>query len=618
MENVHFSLTSLLIVTILSFLVPILIRKIKQIYIPVVVGEILVGMIIGKSGFDLIVMDEWLQFIQFFGLAYLMFVAGLEIDFEIFTNQEEKQKASKLLNPITLSLVMLGITLFLAYLVSILLRSMGFIKDPLLMALIVGTTSLSVVMPVLKERKLSNTRFGQYIITGAVIADFVTMLLISVAVSIFKGGFSVKILFVFALLGLVLFFYRVSHRFQGNPIFQELAHGTTQIGIRGSFALMLIFLVLAQAIGVEMILGSFLAGVVVSLIGDPTRREEIVHKLDAIGFGFLIPTFFILVGVNFDASVLINNPRGLLLVPLLFIIVYIVKGLPVLLFKFLFPWRETIAGSIILSTQMSVTIAAATIGVNIGAISNEANAAIVLVAILTSIISPILFGKLIPIVEKKEEDHYVLIIGATRNAILLAKRFLNSGIKVFMVDSDEEKVHETMMSGLNVIWGNALDPELIEQFEAEKVRAIVVLTGNDQVNFEIAHFLSYYFSSHIYVVLNDPTLMEKAKKMEKIRPLNPQLSTVSLLENMIKHPVTADILEDRLGLHMEEIEIWDKRLIGKTVRNLKIFADILLVSIYRKGETILPHGDTEIEEGDILLILGTKETIEQFKNTLYI
>ena len=614
--EVHFSLTSLLIVTILSFFVPIFIRKMKRIYVPVVVGEIIVGMIIGKSGFNLIVMDEWLQFIQFFGLAYLMFVSGLEIDFDIFSNKKEKTKQSIIKNPVSLSLLILIITLVIAYFTSYFMKEFGFIKDPLLMALIIGTTSLSVVVPVLKERKLSNSTYGQYLITGAVMADFVTMLLISVAVSLFQGGLSPEILLVFALLGLVFLFYRISRRFQQIPIFQELAHGTTQIGIRGSFALMLIFLVLAEAIGVEMILGSFLAGVVVSLVSEPSRREEVFHKLDAIGFGFLIPTFFILVGVNFDSSIFFENPKGLLLVPVLFVLVYLIKGVPVLLFKMIFPWRETLAGSVILSTQMSVTIAASAIGLSIGAISPEANAAIVLVAILTSILSPILFGKMIPIPEKIEEEQQVLIVGTTRNAILLAKRLLNSGIQVMMVDSDEEKVHETLSLGLNTIWGNALDPELIEQIEREKIKAVIVLTGNDQVNYEVALFLSEHLSTHIHLIVNDPVLMEKSLKHTKLRPINPQLSTVSLLENMVKHPVTADILEDRLELHMEEIEINNSKIVGNTVRNLKFFADILLVSIYRRGETILPHGDTEIAEGDILLILGSPDSIKQLKNDL--
>ena len=616
MEAFEFSLTSLLIVTVLSFFIPLLIKRIKKIYIPVVVGEIIVGMIIGKSGFNIIAMDQSLEFIQFFGLAYLMFVAGLEIDFDIFFKKglvkKNDSKATILKNPLILFTIILIITLGLAYAVSYLLMGYNLIKDPLLMSLIIGTTSLGIVVPILKEKKISATPYGQYLITGAVLADFVTMLLISVAVSIFEGGLQFEILLIFALLFLVFIMYRVSSRISNNKLFKELAHGTTQIGIRGSFALMILFLVLSNTIGVEMILGSFLAGTVISLVSQ-TQREEIYHKLDAIGFGFLIPTFFILVGVNFDLSVLLNNPKGLLLVPVLFVLFYIVKGVPVLLIRTVFSWRKTIAGGILLTSKLSLTIAAAAIGLKIGAISEEVSAALLLVSILTSLFSPILFGKMIPEYREKDDEKHVVVIGTTSQAIFLTKRLINLGIHVLVIESKREKAEEIIMNGIEAVWGDATDVTLLEELELNKSRSIIAATGSDEINYKIADtIINHFRNKEIILLLSDPIFINKAKENKLMRVVNPQLSTVSLLENMVRHPVAASIFDDTREVHLEEIEVVNPNLIGKSLRHIKLPGDVLIFAIYRNDETILPHGDTFFQLGDILLVLGTERDVEDF------
>ncbi len=611
------SLTPLLLVTVLSFLVPIMIKRIRRIYIPVVVGEIIVGMIIGKSGFDIIVMDESLKFIQFFGLAYLMFVAGLEIDFGIFSFKskmatDREQTSSVFRHPLFLSFLILMITLSLAYGVSFMMMQYGLVKDSLLMSLILGTTSLGIVVPILKEKRISSTKYGQYIITGAVVADFVTMLLISVAVSLFQGGVNAEILLVFGLLLLVFILYRLSDKMRQTSFFQELTHGTTQIGIRGAFAVMLLFLVLSDKLGVEMILGAFLAGTVISL-ASKSKREDIHHKLDAIGFGFLIPTFFILVGVNFDISTLINNPRGLLLVPILFILVYIVKGIPALLLKLVFPWKKAVAGGLLLTSKLSLTIAAAAIGVQIGAISQEVSAAILLVSILTSLVSPILFGRMIPTIEENEEEKHVVIIGSTKRAIFLARRLVKLGLHVLLLESKRDKAEEMMTTGIEIVWGDATDRQLLEEIELNNAKAVVIATGNDDINFKISKLIvKLYPKRQVIVLLSDPSLIEKAYNYELIRVVNPQLSTVNLIENMVRHPVAASILEDKRDLHMEEVELLNPILIDIHLRNIRLPGDVLVLSVYKNGETILPHGDTRFERGDILLVMGTSKDVEEF------
>ncbi len=617
LEESAFSLTSLLIVMVLSFFIPIVLSKIKRITIPVVVGEIIVGMIIGKSGFDIIQMDQSLEFLEFFGLSYLMFTAGLEIDFEIFTKKQPKSSGSSIMEfikkPINLSLIILAITIGLAYIASLGLQQFDLISYPIFMALIIATTSLGIVMPILKEKDILNTTYGLYIITGAIIADFVTMILISVTLSLSSEGLSPKILLIFLFLILVFFIYRLSTRMKGNPVLKDLTNGTSQIAIRGSFALMVLFLVLAQSIGVEVILGAFLAGIVVSLVTQ-NFREQISMKIDAIGFGFLIPIFFILVGVNFDFSIFVDNPKALLLVPILLVLTYIIKGVPALLLRLKFPWKESISGGILLSSQLSLTIAAAAIGVEIGAISEEASGAILLVAIFTSIISPITFNKLIPTKKDYEDDRHVVIIGVTEETILTARRLLKENVRVLFVICEEDRRLSAEENGFEVLYGDFFDIGILQQADLNNAKSIIISIGNDDANYKMAELISSQFDSHdIIVLISDSNIYRKAQENEKVRVVNPRISTSNLLGNMVRYPQTTNILEDKRNLLVEEVDVFNRELIGKSLNKINLPGDILIFSIYRKGETIVPHGNTIIKKRDTLLVLGTAEDVEEFR-----
>lgn len=618
MEGTDFSLLSLLIVVVLAFLIPVILSKIKKVTIPVIVGEIVVGMIIGESGFDIIRVDQSLEFLSFFGLSYLMFMAGLEIDFDIFHKKQSKNSEKSILdfikNPIVLSLVILTITIVLAYIASIYMEKQELISYPFFMALIIGTTSLGIVLPILKEKNIINTTYGQYLIMGGVMADFVTMVLISVALALYQGGLSPKIFLIFLLLILVFVIYRFSKKIQLTSFSKELSNGSTQIGIRGSLALMVLFIFLAQSIGVELILGAFLAGVVVSLISPKNSREEITSKIDAVGFGFLIPIFFILVGVEFDFSVFVSNPKALLLVPVLLALIYFVKAVPALLFRLKFPWKESVAGGILLSSQLSLTIAAAEIGVEIGALTEEAGAAILLVAIFTSIISPILFNKMIPTKIEGEDNRHVVILGATEEAFILAKRLMKNNTRVLFVICNQQKKESMEDYGFEILYGDFMDVDILNQADLNNAKSVIINTGEDELNYQLSEFVTkQYDIQDVIVLITDPVIFGKAQNNDLIRLVNPRISTSNLLENMVRHPLTTNILEDKRNLLVEEVDVYNRELVGKSLRNLKLPGDVLIFSIYRKEETIVPHGDTKIKKRDTLLILGTSDNVAEFR-----
>jgi Kef-type K+ transport system membrane component KefB len=265
--------------------------------------------------------------------------------------------------------------------------------------LILSTTALGVVVPILKEAGLSRTLFGQTILLATVIADFVTMFLISVLVAIISRGLTAEILLVFLLF--VAFF--LAARFGSflsridwlQRAIAELSHATAQIKVRAAFSILLIFVALAETLGMEIIVGAFLAGAIVALLRTP-EDKELASQLEAIGFGFFIPIFFVMVGVDFNLPALLSSRGALLSLPLLLIAAIAVKMLPALVFSLNHTWREALAAGVLMCPRLSLIIAAAAIGEKLGVIDESVNASIVLVAIVTVTASPLAFLKIFP------------------------------------------------------------------------------------------------------------------------------------------------------------------------------------------------------------------------------
>jgi Kef-type K+ transport system membrane component KefB len=225
------------------------------------------------------------------------------------------------------------------------------------------------------------------------------MFLISVIVAVISRGLTAEILLVFLLF--VAFFFAARFgtfllRIEAlQKIIEELSHATAQIKVRAAFSTLLIFVVLAEALGIEIIVGAFLAGAIVALLRTPEDRE-LSSQLEAIGFGFFIPIFFIMVGVHFDLPALLSSTAALISVPLLLIAAVAVKVIPALLFRLNHTWRESLAAGILLCPRLSLIIAAAAIGEKLGMIDASVNAGIVLVAIVTVTASPLAFFRVFP------------------------------------------------------------------------------------------------------------------------------------------------------------------------------------------------------------------------------
>ncbi len=189
MEPKIISYDSLLILSVLAFLTPILVNSIKGFKIPVVVAEIILGIIIGKSFLNLIGDDIWIQFLSTFGLAYLMFLSGLEIDAGMIKQPSQK---NRIMNPLFLGAGLFGISLVVSYFGAQVLHSQGLVNNSFVMIWIIAAAAPGIVIPVLREKKIMNTVYGQTLLIFTIISEFVCLLFLTVSVSISSTGLSYK------------------------------------------------------------------------------------------------------------------------------------------------------------------------------------------------------------------------------------------------------------------------------------------------------------------------------------------------------------------------------------------------------------------------------------------
>jgi Kef-type K+ transport system membrane component KefB len=498
----HNPFIALLLITGLALAVPIMANRFRRFRLPIVVGEIFAGIVIGKSGFNLIEPSPTLNFLSEFGFAYLMFLSGLEVNFNLLMPEAEESPDKRAISqPMPMAILLLAGTLVLAFAASQGLTMSGIAENPILLALILSTTSLGVVVPVLKERSLLASNYGQYLLAASSIADFGTLVLVTIAIAVRSHGLTLDLLLIPVLLIIFILAARAGQRFRSfnflQRIVNELSSATAQIRVRGAFALMTAWVVLAEALGVELILGAFLAGAIASLINDQGDSEA-QEKLDAIGYGFFIPIFFIMVGVDFNLYALVQSPRALILVPLLVGIAFVVKVLPSLLLRLEFSWREALAGGFLLSSRLSLIIAASAIALDIGAISEAVNAAIILLAVLSCTISPLVFNRLLPMVEEERREG-VIIIGRDQMAEMLTERMILVGEPVTIICPDESRLEAFARLNVPIITGCAQLEDAFHQANGHQVRALVDLTSSPEETLEVCTVAKRHFGIPIVV-----------------------------------------------------------------------------------------------------------------------
>jgi CPA2 family monovalent cation:H+ antiporter-2 len=608
------SVASLVIVILAAFITPILLHRLKINFIPVVVAEILIGLIIGKSGFDIVHEDMWLETLSTLGFIFLMFLSGLEIDFTAFSSAKKRVKLpSGKLEPNSFavsSIVFIGI--FLVSLgLSYLFVWAGFIDNAFLMTLIISTISLGVVVPTLKEAHLMKTGIGQIILLIAVIADLATMILLAVFVSLNDtGGGNTWLLLVLFGVGVLLYF--LGRRFKNLNFLEAMSTGTVQIGTRAVFALIIFLVALSETVGAENILGAFLAGVLVSLLAP---NQEMIHKLDSFGYGFLIPIFFVMVGVDLDVWTLFGDPKLLMLIPLLLIALLLSKLLPIYILKRWYDIKTVIASGFLLTSTLSLVIAAATIGERMDVITAEMSGTLILVAVITSIFTPVVFKKLFPMEAAEEKKLKVSFIGANQMTMPIYNELKSSLYEPALYHKKQEKAEKQIADSLfDIIEVDEFDIENFEGTEAVESDIVVISTGDEETNATLSIAFKEKGVDRVICRMESPD-MEETLREHDIELFSTILSSKALLRALIESPSVVNILTNQ-ETALYEIRLKNEQFEGMMLRRFPFTGDVIFVRIFRGKDSIVPHGDIELHVNDRLIVTGSKEYVDELKREL--
>jgi Kef-type K+ transport system membrane component KefB len=377
------SLDNLLLVMAVAFAAPLILGLFPRLQLPSVVLEIVAGILIGPSVLGWAEVDQAVQVVALIGLAFVLFLAGLEIEFE------------KLRGPLLrLTAAGFALSFAIALAVSLLLSAGGLVDTPLLVAIILCATSLGVLVPVLKDAGEITSTFGQLIIAAASIADFGAIILLTLFFSGEGGTGSTLLLLgsLFALAAVVLVAVRgAEHSMRIRDDLLRLQDTTAQIRVRAALVLFVGFAAVADALGLEVILGAFIAGAIVSLAD---RDQAMTHpdfrrKLEAIGFGFFIPVFFVSSGVRFELDALTGSTSSVVMVPVFLAALVVVRGLPAVLYRDrLGPRKAAIAG-LMQATSLPFIVAATAIGQELGLIDAAGSAALIGAGLLSVLCFPL-------------------------------------------------------------------------------------------------------------------------------------------------------------------------------------------------------------------------------------
>ncbi|HCZ9737038.1 TPA: monovalent cation:proton antiporter family protein [Staphylococcus aureus] len=606
---------SLVIVVLAAFLTPIIVNRLNINFLPVVVAEILMGIVIGNSFLNIVERDSILNILSTLGFIFLMFLSGLEIDFKAFkkdkrARQGQNDDESSIPGHLNLALTVFAFIMIISILLAYVFKWLGLVDDVLLMVIIISTISLGVVVPTLKEMNIMRTTIGQFILLVAVLADLVTMILLTVYGAINgQGGSTIW------LIGILVVFTAISYilgvQFKRMSFLQKLMDGTTQIGIRAVFALIILLVALAEGVGAENILGAFLAGVVVSLLNPD---EEMVEKLDSFGYGFFIPIFFIMVGVDLNIPSLIKEPKLLIIIPILIVAFIISKLIPVMFIRRWFDMKTTIASAFLLTSTLSLVIAAAKISERLNAISAETSGILILSAVITCVFVPIIFKKLFPVPDEFNRKIEVSLIDKNQLTIPIAQNLTSQLYDVTLYYRKDLSDRRQLSDDITMIEIADYEQDVLERLGLFDRDIVVCATNDDDINRKVAKLAKAHQVERVICRLESTT--DDTELVDSgIEIFSSYLSNKILLKGLIETPNMLNLLSN-VETSLYEIQMLNYKYENIQLRNFPFGGDIIFVRIIRNNESIVPHGDTQLRYGDRLIVTGAKEYVDELKREL--
>jgi Kef-type K+ transport system membrane component KefB len=376
-------LHSLLLIFVVAAVAPLLCEWIPRIRLPLVVLEIILGILIGPQVLGWATAGPTIEVLANFGLAFLFFLAGFEIDFPAIRG---RPIASAALGWLMSLVVCLGVGFGL--------QGCGIVDSGLIVGAALSTTALGTLMPILRDARELSTRFGAYAVASGAVGEFAPIVLVALALSPGEGeqGEALVLMLVFTTLTIVGAYVALRYR---PPrlitVLQEKMDTSAQLPVRLAILVLASLVILARNLGLDAILGAMAAGVLVALASPGEHGKALRHKLDGIGFGFFVPIFFVTTGLRYDLHALTTSRLALLQLPLFLALFLVVRGLPALLLisRGDLDIRSRVALAFFSATELPLVVAIAEIGVKSGRLLPETAASLVGAGMASVLLFPI-------------------------------------------------------------------------------------------------------------------------------------------------------------------------------------------------------------------------------------
>lgn len=604
---------SLFLVVLLALLIPIFMARFHVNAVPTAVAEIVTGIIMGNSGFGLIRASNHLTFLANLGVIILMFLSGMEIDFDLLLNKKNGQKqpaqSGKMVDPLTTALTAFGGIAVMAIFLAWLLQLSGLFHEMMLATIILMTIALGVVIATLKEKDILRRPVGQTILLTAVAGEVIPLLLLTVYASLHGGGAARLWLLILLFAAAIFLLWRFRQPYEW---FNQVTKATTQLDIRLAFFLIFALVTVAETVGAENILGAFLAGMVMKLL-EPSEATK--DKLTSIGYGFFIPIFFIMTGVNLNLRSLFAHPASLVLLPVLVVFLFLAK-LPVfLIYRRKFSRRNAWAGSFLTATTITIVLPTLQVARRLNAITSTQSAAFVLAAVIVCVGSPIIFNAGFVLTKADRIKQRVVIIGANTFTMPVIHDLHDNWYAVRVLTADEE-AYRTFKSRANL----SLLPDYSEE-ELKKAGAfagdiLVSACHDDQINEQIAKIAKQNGVGRVIVRLHQPTAQTVTRLHERgCEIFNFTNVRAALMRALIESPAVYQVLTATKNI-LYSVKVTNTAYTDRPLRDWDFIDQITVSRIKRQGEWLAPHGSTVIEEGDVLVFSGEFKDVDRVRSLL--
>lgn len=604
---------SLFLVILLALVIPIFMARFQISNVPTAVAEIIVGIVMGSSGFNLITSTHDLTFLSNLGVILLMFLSGMEIDFDLLqrkNNPKGKSQAGKTVDPLKTAITAFIGIVVMAFVLAYILRLTGLFSEVMLAAIILMTVALGVVIATLKEKNILGRPIGQTILLTAVLGEVIPLLLLTIYASV-NGGNAEQLWLIILLFAAAIFLLR---RFKQPYLwFAKITKATTQLDIRLAFFLIFALVTVAERVGAENILGAFLAGMVMKLL-EPSEATK--DKLTSIGYGFFIPIFFIMTGVGLNLRSLFAHPSSLMLLPVLVIFLFIAKAPVVLTYMRYFQKKNAFAGGFLTATTITIVLPTLQVARKLHAITSTQSDAFILAAVIVCILSPIVFNSNFVLLPEDKIKEKVAIVGANAVTVPVAHDLHANwySVKMFTDKKNQYKTYDSRVENLTFLPN--LDEETLEKGGVFDGDIVVAANRADEDNIKIARMAKEKGVNRVIARLSEVDSKTLTEFNEKgIEVFNSTNVHAALMRAMIESPTVYRIMTDTKNI-LYSVKVKNTHYTGRQLMDLEFIDQITVSRIKRGDEWLIPRGATEIEPEDILVFSGEFKVADRVRDLL--